>query len=261
MKNFSKKAVFVALMCALSSVSAFASERKTTKQNKEIDNANLHTKSQIKKNIVFLDKKEYEDNELKKIFEQLAKIKYDNFDGTSYTDGILGHEVPLNPRFVRQRNKLKEINKSLLNSEKYKNPLLIYGNPKSWNFKRTTLNPSLDLEDKYGFKKLVKMTSSEYYTNFKNGKNIFLICLNKNEYVDGFVQFEYLDENKEEIKILMLANTPEKNGIGIMRQMMELLQKQCTYISLTPNDDNAAHFYKKFGFNKAGSMHMFWKKK
>ena len=86
--------------------------------------------------------------------------------------------------------------------------------------------------------------------------------MNKSGYVDGFVQFKYLNKEKKEIEILMLANAPEKNGTGIAGQMVKLLQKQSNYISLTPNDDNAEGFYKnKCGFKNVGSLYMTWRKK
>ena len=84
--------------------------------------------------------------------------------------------------------------------------------------------------------------------------------MNENGFVDGFVQFAYLNKEKTQIKISMLANAPEKNGIGIGKQMVKLLQEQYTYIALTPNDDNAQCFYEKLNFKSVGKFNMFWKK-
>lgn len=278
MRKFNKKAIFAALMGALSSVSSFATGRS-------FDDTQLY-KSKIQEHCRFLDVGDYYLNssthrkKLDEIFRQIATIEYENFDGTvskPLNPGIITSRLrrTKNLKVFRDENRISKAyewrihtggkppkrEKENLKKEKQENSKSDNQNPKivrPWAGSKTpTLNPGLDLEDKFARNRKIYTKAEKYKTEFLKNKTCFLIHTDLLGNVDGFVKFDVQEENK--IFVVTFATKGSKIRLGIGGALINTLQKKYKRIELSPIDENSEGFYEHLGFKKMNeSSHMVW---
>ena len=246
MKNFKKRAVFASLLGAMSITPSFAGNSLT------VDNANLY-KSNIQKRCKFLNIKDYDLNNpkekatLKEVFKQIATIYYENFGGN--------WKKPLNPSVIENKRRMQINNENII---KILNEENIEKTDK-YIPKRGVVNPIYNLNDEPTKQRLINSKSRSDFERFTSGagNGTFLVHTDKKGIVDGFVDLSLLRNNG--IYINFLATKADKLRQGIGEAMIKELQKQYNYIELLPSNQNAADFYKHFGF-KMHSYGMVWNK-
>lgn len=284
MKKFNKKAIFAALMGALSSVSSFATGRS-------FDDTQLY-KSKIQEHCRFLDVGDYYLNssthrkKLDEIFRQIATIEYENFDGTlnkPLNSGIITSRWrrEKNLKVFRDENRIPKAyewrvhiggkppkrEKENLKKEKQENSKSDNQNPKvvrPWAGSKTpTLNPGLDLEDKFARNRRIYTTAEKYKTEFLKNETCFLIHTDLLGNVDGFVKFNVQGENNIFVGRLATKGLKIRSGIG--GALIKTLQKKYERIELSSKDKNSDGFYEHLGFKETdenGKMynngHMVW---
>jgi len=244
MKNFKKRAIFAAMMGALSSVSAFAMENEKKEQKEQkyrtIDNANLFQHKNISqdKRIMFLDKNNPNLNltqdELEKIFKQMAEIHYISFD----YGGIIKTRRELEENlkyFARTKNIPKRDTTEVFNPTLYKK-------------KQKKVNERKNREMKIVYDRL----KNEYNT----GMHFMLYKDQSENKIEGYIAFKPEDQSGS-VYVDTLANKHSRVGGPMIREM----QRKFSNITLIPLNSKAYEFYKHMGFSSGRNMQMEWSKK